>query len=178
MNTPFFITSLPRSRTSWFSALCTTDRSLCFHEPIKTAALLIEENPGFAVGITDSTLALNFAELKKQFPNAPWLYIEREPAVCQRSMIEFARATMALPADAVAATFADLIEAGRAVKAHARTMVVSFDDVNESLPRIWNHLLPGQRFCPARAEILKRLDVQQQFAARLAERLPLMKGSI
>lgn len=170
MSAPFFITSLPRSRTAWLSAWLTTERTLCFHEPGKPAAQLIQENPGQTVGIADSTLALKFNQLLEEFPDAPWLYIERDPFACRASLLNFTRPHVALPEHGVNRMLASLMDAGQSVKQHPRTLTVDFNDVNARMPEIWQHLLPGEPYGAMRGKILSRLDVQQQFAARLAER--------
>jgi hypothetical protein len=67
----FLITGLPRSRTAWWSALCSAavDNTICFHEPCSLAqsweqSLDVWATPGYTnVGIADSSLGFHLEEI-------------------------------------------------------------------------------------------------------------------
>ncbi len=88
----FFVTGLPRSRTAWLANLLTTDRTLCFHEPIEPIDKLF--NPAWAggyaaIGCSDSMLVMRFEELSDAYLQAPWLYVQRDPEAALNSLLAF-----------------------------------------------------------------------------------------
>lgn len=81
----YFITGLPRSRTSWMANLMTTDNSFCFHEPVTELERHKSEISDMMdkkaihyknVGVSDSALPLYFEEVIKPGDNV--VIIERD----------------------------------------------------------------------------------------------------
>lgn len=84
----FFITGLPRSRTSWLANWFTWGTSHCLHDAIRLyprAADLKDHleslgADGFEyVGNSDSSLPWIAEAMIETFPRARWLFIERDP---------------------------------------------------------------------------------------------------
>jgi hypothetical protein len=167
---PFFITGLPRTRSAWLANLFTTSTSLCFHEPQETAAQLQAQNPGWRIGLADSTLAIKFAELSKEFPDAPWLLVEREAKEAKRSFLKFVGAHVHLPAGALDYYFDTHAKASAALRAWPKALVVPYYQIDEQAEKIWNHLLPGVPYCRARMAVLRDLKVEQNFSKVYRER--------
>lgn len=83
MTQPFLITSLPRSRTAWWSVVASTPFSVCLHEPAKECDTFEELKelwlslPVYR-GISDSGLAFQMGRIMDEI--APrTLIVEREP---------------------------------------------------------------------------------------------------
>lgn len=156
---PFFIAGLPRSRTAWLSVLCTTDRTVCYHEPTALMQSLdsldqIYDSRYYShVGVSDSGLGF-FAEeiLKRWAPRT--LIVERNVREVEQSL-----AQLGLPVT----NYCDLLlEHLRHVKAHPLVMWVPFEALSEerTVERIFWHLLPGVAFDEARFDLLERMVIE------------------
>lgn len=167
MNPPFFITGLPRSRTAWLANLFTTGESLCFHEPAATVTELIARHPSVRVGVADSTAVFNFAAIADVYPEAPWLFVERDPAEARRSLMKFASAQRRLLGREIDAVFNAHQAAASWVKASRATLVVPFAELDQRIEEVWAHLLPRVLFNRERFEILRGLKVEQRLGPAL-----------
>lgn len=83
MTHPFLITGLPRSRTAWLALAATTERSICFHEPLSrmrewqdVGALWRSEDYEFT-GISDSALGFHLDHILET--SAPRTLIVERP---------------------------------------------------------------------------------------------------
>lgn len=91
---PFFVTGLPRSRTSWLANLLTYvvtpgsddsggGRSICYHDLMKgcdsTQQLIdvLESTMASLVGDSDSGLLWLFPELELRYPTSKWIVVRR-----------------------------------------------------------------------------------------------------
>lgn len=69
MTAPFFIVSLPRSRTAWFAVATSTAKSVCYHEPTACLSSFAElvslwtADAGMSIGVSDSGLALQLGRI-------------------------------------------------------------------------------------------------------------------
>lgn len=95
----YFITGLPRSRTSWLANFLTSGSSHCYHDelskrtkqPVPFHKLRESlEIPGKRyIGVSDSGLALWHCELLNQFPEAKWVFIDRDFEEALKSYLRF-----------------------------------------------------------------------------------------
>ena len=91
--TPFFVLSMPRSRTAWLSVYLTGAGVFCFHEAwkhVKTAKelrSLMESKGDGPVVNSDSTNIFFLDELREEFPEAKYLRILSD----ERRVIESTR---------------------------------------------------------------------------------------
>lgn len=161
--TPFFITGPPRSRTSWLANLFTTDTTLCYHEPVKPIEELQLMNPGRRIGSADNTLVFHFAKLREQWPEAPWLVIERNPDEARHEFQRFVRPHVRLEEDTVKKFFTVHTELVRNVQVFPNVLTIAFENLNreEFVRQAWEHLLPDLEFDAARAAMLDSMNVQQ-----------------
>ena len=85
---PFFVTGLPRSRTTWLANWLTAGRAFCFHDLLADCAR-VEDMQGYFqdvahghklayVGNADSGLPLVWRKVQQVFPAARWLVVERD----------------------------------------------------------------------------------------------------
>lgn len=88
MKPPFFITGLPRSRTSWLANLFTTSDQMCYHDLLDQVDSLAEFLAKLAGGNgdSDSGLVFLYPKLAEMFPESRWLLVLREPADCLHSL--------------------------------------------------------------------------------------------
>lgn len=96
MSHRFFITSLPRSRTAWFSVAMTTPVSICCHEPnyrIKSFQGLVDywkTDPKIAVGISDSSLCPQLGRILEEL-RPRTLVVRRDPKAAMQSFADYIR---------------------------------------------------------------------------------------
>ena len=82
---PFFILSLPRSRTAWLANFLTYGESFCFHEALierkgmRALQTRMEATGCPVVGNSDSGSILFYDELQDQFPEAKCVIVLRNP---------------------------------------------------------------------------------------------------
>jgi hypothetical protein len=88
---PFFIASLPRSRTAWLANFLTYQDSFCFHEPMNKYGL--KEYPRMLMGtgkkyagVSDSLNTLIMEELVDLFPQAKIVVIKRPVEEVEKSL--------------------------------------------------------------------------------------------
>lgn len=80
---PFFIASLPRSRTAWLANFLTYGPSYCFHEPLAECPLesypqLLNSTGTYFSGVADSLNCLFMEQLVDMFPKAKIVIVRRE----------------------------------------------------------------------------------------------------
>lgn len=166
MNTPFFITGLPRTRTAWLANLFCTESTVCFHEPQQTVSELVRSYPWLRIGVADSTLPLKYGALRDVYPTARWLYVEREPAEAMRSFLRFTREHVKLLGRHVQSFWAMHHSATRVMykAAGEELLVVKFEELHDPVvvTRAWEHLLPASiPINPVRLDALQRLKIEQ-----------------
>lgn len=80
---PFFIASLPRSRTAWLANFLSFGPAYCFHEPMSYCPLedyprLLESTQTHYAGVADSLNCLVMEQLVDMFPRARIVVIRRD----------------------------------------------------------------------------------------------------
>jgi hypothetical protein len=88
---PFFIASLPRSRTAWLANFLTYQESFCFHEPMNRTFLkdyptLLRQPCKRYAGVSDSMNSLIMDDLIKMFPDAKIVVVFRDTAEVEASL--------------------------------------------------------------------------------------------
>lgn len=86
MVTPFFITGLPRSRTSWLSVLFSDD-AVCAHDLLARSKSLQDYKAKLGAGDSDSGLIWIYEWASKEFPSSRWLLVRRNPEQSVASLL-------------------------------------------------------------------------------------------
>jgi len=150
---PFVITGLPRSRTAWLANLFTTDTTICYHDRPFTLDLA---DSGKVVGFSGPQLCLQFDEIVRFYPTAPWLIVLRDQDEARKATAEFTE----IP-DEWWQSRCHLIY-DLCAKWQSQTVnYVELDDA-KAMRTVWAHLLPGIPFDEERFNLLKNLSVQQR----------------
>lgn len=176
MKTPFFITGLPRCRTAWLANLFCTDTTVCFHDPRRENWYFnlqeTAEATELRVGISDPLLTLSFPDLAVKYPEAPWLYIERDEKQAADSLLRYTRKSITLLRRDIERWFEVHRGPAEELKVYPRTLVLNFDDLNreETVEQAWSHLLPEKPWQPLRWQVLKDLQVEQDLQKLIKER--------
>lgn len=157
----FFITGLPRSRTTWLSVLFTMGDSFCFHEgckyapDIKTYIKMLDERSESYVG--DSSCApLIEADMPSEFDDAPLVVINRDPKQVLKSVLKM---WPHVDAEVVQERLGYLSEClGKIERPH---LSVDFEELENisTLREIWRHCLPDVDFDEGRASALQRISI-------------------
>jgi len=175
----YFITGLPRSRTSWLANLLTYGRSFCLHDAVGpgTAALevvnrltaLALETGCDCVGDSDSGLPFLADELNRLLPSARWVFVHRDAAAAEASFINYFagrayRGGSVIRAEAVPMAFdraqSALAEALRLIPA-SRRLDVPYEGLENRVwvRAIWEWCVPNEPFNGARWEQLHTMQV-------------------
>lgn len=175
--TPFFITGLPRSGTAWLSNLFSPGKTLCFHEPKPSDVVAaINAHAGRRVGAAGAELVKRYATITQCWPDARWLYVVRP---IEDVFVSLAQALNKAGIDINRASLLKELEADR-IRGHAllndtgRVAGAQFHDLMtdvEVMAQAWHWLVPEVKFDRARWEVLRRLNVQQDFKARISENM-------
>lgn len=169
---PFFVTGLPRSGTAWLANLFTTNKSICYHEPVKPIEMLLARNPGRRVGVSDSSLVRRFDQVSREWPLARWLVVIRQPAEVVQSLLDNLDPFFVGHEDRVREEIGQDME--RLVLLmklpNVATLDYRFLQETEVMRQAWKWLLPEVKFDEERFEVLHGLNVQQDFKRALAQR--------
>ena len=158
---PFFILSLPRSRTAWLANLLTFGDSFCFHEPLLGVEWIADLHRTFSasnakyVGCADAGASFFVDTIANCFPSAPVVVIRRDvdevDASCKRIGLEMEHRTLCVMDNL-------LNHAARWPRAiSVRYSELSFID---SLRTIWNHCAQPGAFNENRARSLMGMNIQ------------------
>lgn len=173
----FFITGLPRSRTSWLANLFTSERSFCFHEKLAEglkAQVLIEAidlqlTRGYShVGAAETAIVPFVPEIIAAFPAARWVRINRSVAEACYSFRKYFgdepafRDGPALTAAAAQPAFADMAAYQLGLSQSVETYDVEFDQLEEEevVQRLWEFCAPSLPWQSDRYQLLNNLSVQ------------------
>lgn len=176
MSGRFFITGMPRSRTTWLANLFTYGDSFCFHDAtagtdndtveLASKLALAEDCSIKHIGDSDSGLLLNAGKVAEMFPSARWLLVknttERVVASWKKFFAEFD--PYLSPGDdieAIAKTTAEYYEKTKRaipIRCYTEISVDSLDNLDE-VERVWNWLVPGSPFNRARAAMLDTFKI-------------------
>lgn len=171
MNTPFFITGMPRSRTSWLANLFTTGEQICEHDvlghlPVADFIELVKRG-GFE-GYSDTGLVPLFPRISGLFPVARWLLVLREPGDCLKSLLKATEDTEWQEAARAAVENFDLAAYERGISQmirDSRVMVIRFESLDdyEAVMVAWRWLCPHLNLSRERFDLLTTLQVQPMF---------------
>ena len=136
--TPYFIASLPRSRTAWLANFLTYGPSFCFHEPMNQVSLaqypwlLGSVGTEFA-GSSDSVNTLVMEQLIDMFPDAKIVVIKRDIGRVKESL-----KNMGLP---FTGTWLEKMDTAlnRVIDVY-RPLVIPYADFDAA--KIWTYLFP------------------------------------
>jgi hypothetical protein len=154
MNT-FFITGLPRTRSSWLSNFFTYKDSFCFHEAIRLCynitdmKILFECIKETNIGNSDAWLMFHYDKIMEMFPNSKWVLIKRDfisAFEAAKKRYKFER----LPIDLE--TFSDLKEKLDEFEKEYSPLVIQYETLDDIdvCKRIWEYCLPDIPFNKAR----------------------------
>lgn len=169
MKTPFFIVSLPRSRSAWLANLFTTDSTLCYHDRMFDKALLRSDRH---CGFSCSELFSQYNDIHASFPDAKWLLVKRNPIDALESFKKFQRGVIKSGLEqefAKRQQFLDSISLMRSV------LTVEYNELDTEyvIERIWYHILPYKPWDAARFRLLDELRVEQHFDKAVKNRKEL-----
>lgn len=125
----------------------------------------MDQYPQARIGISSCMLVREFFTLSRQYPHAPWVYIERNKDQAKASMLGFARGR--LTGEDYDLLIKSNFNAAKILKDDARTMVVDFEEMDKHLPAIWNHLFPDTVFNAMRSHLLTEFKVEQRLEQAL-----------
>lgn len=159
MKPPFFLTSLPRSGSTFLANFFTYAGVHCWHEAILGCqdeddfVRKMTDRESAQMGDSDSGLVFCVDMLRRRFPSSPLVVIERNPFHVMASL------------SACGATLPPTtLDEYMRVRLTA-DMRVAFEDLflTETLRNMW-HTLTGLRFDQRRAEMLLNFQIQPELA--------------
>ena len=152
----FFIAGPPRSGTGWLSAFLTTDKSLCLHEGVKFGpySTTFSKVGREICGDAGSHIQVNFKEILKEFPEAKFVIVSRDPEESRKSAENLG---LEIPGEVFDENFKKLLEMSRSTK----FLHIRFEDLFtlDACRSVWNHCI-GTEFDYHRWEIFRRLNIQ------------------
>ena len=173
----FFITGLPRSRTSWLAAVFCAGPVRCWHDALddslKPQALVtrfsrLAMEPGVThVGDSDSALLCFPDAVQVMYPEAPWVFVVRPRADAEASFRKYfaAHNPYALPGLEkvdIGQIFDELaVREAEARRVITNKLEVEFAGLNDNatIKRIWNWCVPGVDYPAGRIELMQGLQV-------------------
>lgn len=190
MHTPFFITGLPQSRTSWLANLFSTGGVFCHHDllggvdSVETFLRVLRgESLDGRVGDSDSGLLACYATVMQSFPGARWVLVQREFEEAWNSLCQFVatgdwQEKLSCTWELHEEMARVWEQASKAMVQDPRCMVVPYESLERTdmIEIIWKHCVPGVRFDRRRAEMLQQLSVRPyQAKAPIRPALELVK---
>lgn len=166
MRSPFFITALPRSGTTFLANFFTQSGVFCHHEALlgcKDMGEYVQKmrlRDYTQVGDSDSGLPWVYKKVRDAVPDGIWVGIRRDPVEVMNSLLRVG----GYPGDAV---FTDLLDAHEACL-QGCDWVVEFPSLflTETLRDLWQNVT-RLRFDPLRAEMLCRVRVEPDLSKYL-----------
>lgn len=174
MHTPFFITGLPQTRTTWLANLFSTGGVFCHHDLTGQVEsvdhlvriLRIDAMDG-RVGNSDSGLLACFEVVERAFPTARWVLVDRDFEEAWADLSDFVasgpwredvRCSPALH-EAMAAQW---LKARARLVQNPRVLVVPFASLEQDamMEQIWTHCVPGVRLDTRRVRLLQTFSVR------------------
>ena len=165
----FLITGLPRSRTAWLAAILSTEKVLCWHEPINkfgsigAVRSMLDNLEGYqAIGISDSSVGIEADFYMAYFYEHPIVIVNRKEDEVITSLVKFLGITKSQSIKIV-----DTISEGlwRMRKVRA-VMEVEYSALNDStvVETIWNYCTNNIPFDYFRCELFQNLLINQHAA--------------
>jgi len=162
----YFITGLPRTRTSWFANLFTTGISYCVHEPSlrhKDSFGIREEvfqRPDEYKGISDCMIPFYFDPLVETIEGYRLVIINRDIGEVFDSYAKW-HGPKPFPAGEVESNLIKLAKKIELLKGRHQHMSVSFHDLDDRnlIEQIWYYCIPGINFDVQRWEMLNSFKI-------------------
>jgi len=166
MKNNFFITGLPRSRTSWLANFFTYNNSFCYHEATRFCANiqdlneLMRSHEAGNIGDADPALLYLMDDLKKIFPHSRVVLVERELHETIDSFIDF---YTSYEYKRIQEWIEGLFEIMEQIKQRYEVKTVAHDDLNhmETCREVWEYLLPEEPFDVKRWNLLDELYINK-----------------
>lgn len=165
MPNKFLITGLPRSRTAWLSALFSTERVICWHEPINkfgsigAVKNMLDNLTGYqCVGISDSSVGIEADFYMSYFFEHRIVIINRKEDEVLKSLIKFLGINQSQSVKIID-TISEGLDRIRKVRS---VLEINYEDLNDSVVvnNIWDYCtdLPFDMF---RCELFQNLLINQ-----------------
>lgn len=174
----FFITGLPRTRTSWLANLFTDRTSVCWHDALNDGlepeavrrrfTSIADWQAGVRyIGDSDSGLICHAAEVQAMYPDGVWVFVRRPRPAAEASFRKFFAdhnpyALPGLEKVDIGQVFDGLEQReAAALKTVKLKMEIDFsalDDLNR-LQEMWNWCVPGLEWDSLRVRLLQKLQV-------------------
>lgn len=164
--TPFFITGLARSRSTWLSVLFSMGEKPCLHDGIRlcdTWGEYVEMmNSGLFCGDSSSGSILAYKKMVKEWPSAKWLVVKREPQFSAASTSKFLNIPMDFIVDATI-QFQEKLEEIRSPLVYQ----IKFSDLDEEVEMrsAWEHLTP-EPFPVQKYRLLHDIKIEPMMSKR------------
>lgn len=166
MKNHFFITGLPRSRTSWLANFFTYNNSFCFHEATRFCSNMrdlkdmMDSHEAGNLGNADPALLYIMDDIKKSFPRSRILLVERELHETIDSFIDF---YTSYAYKSIQEWIESLFEIMEHIKKKYEVKSVAHDDLNqmETCRDVWEYLVPGEPFDVKRWNLLDELYINK-----------------
>ena len=166
MKKHFFITGLPRSRTSWLANFFTYNDSFCFHEATRFCTnmqdlkSLMQSHQAGNTGNADPALLYIMNDLKTYFPRSKVVLVERELHETIDSFIDF---YTSYEYKHIQDWIENLFEIMERIKNKFEVKTVAHDALNkmETCKEIWEYLLPEEPFDEKRWTLLDELYINK-----------------
>lgn len=163
MDEHFIILGLPRSMTAWVSCFLTCGEVFCQHELAEKMPIedIIDEirSPIFPVsGVCDSGLMIHWELLMEKFPNARFVYIDRE----YEDVVEsFCGVTGLSTSQCMEALMPITSEACNFLQEEGSYEKFAFDELQteDGARRLWNYCAPHHPLPPAHLRKMMSLKV-------------------
>lgn len=151
---PFFIASLPRSRTAWLANFLTYQESFCYHEPMNRTKLkdypnLLRKTCKNYAGTSDSMNSLIMDKLIQMFPEAKIVVVFRDLTEVEASLNR-----MGMPCPGL---LKKIDRELHRIMAVYEPLVIEYHKFDAAL--IWEYLMPGIPVDYARLDMLNEFNV-------------------
>lgn len=166
MKNNFFITGLPRSRTSWLANFFTYNNSFCYHEATRFCTSmddlkeLMHNHSAENIGNADPAMLYIMNDAIQAFPDAKIVLIEREIHETIDSFIDF---YTSYEYKSIQEWIESLYEIMERIKQKYEVLTVRHDKLNqmEECKKIWDYLLPDEEFDEKRWSLLDELYINK-----------------
>ncbi|MFP4622361.1 MAG: hypothetical protein ACLFM7_13700 [Bacteroidales bacterium] len=166
MKNNFFITGLPRSRTSWLANFFTYYNSFCYHEATRFCANiqdlkeLMRNHEAENIGDADPALLYLMDDLKKIFPHSRVVLVERELHETIDSFMDF---YTSYEYKRIQEWIEGLFEIMEQITQRYDVKTVAHDDLNhmQTCREVWEYLLPEEPFDVKRWNLLDELYINK-----------------
>ena len=167
----FFITGLPRSRTSWMANFFTYQNSYCFHE-------ISNNHPhSFGIrdelmnkiqeykGVSDCLLPYYFEPLADTLENSILVIIERDFHEVFSSLNNWYKDNNLNIKNSLLKNLKELDKRLTAMKERYPHLLVKFEDLDDIsvMEEMWYHCVPGIRFDSDRWQMLNNFKIEPEY---------------